>query len=118
MKLVNRRLRGLAANSFTKFFGHSFTDRMVRFDANLFIDLLRRGKRGRRLGGADNELANDIFATVGEEPTDWLVAISRSFEQLVLDTEAITGRFTDVTASLARLTAIIDRNNKVSPSCF
>lgn len=86
---------------------------MIRFDANLFIDLLRRGKRGRRLGGADNDLANDIFRVVGEEPTDWLVAISRTFEQVVIETGILNGRFNDITASLARLTAIIDRNNKV-----
>ena len=102
--------------AFRNNFGDPFADRMGAFNSDRFLDVLKMAKRDQRYheaGQTDGEFAKSVFSKVGGEPTEWLMAIARTFQDLNSEVKVLAEKSDNLRLSLYRVNALIIRCNKV-----
>ena len=106
----------LGQRVFIKNFGVGFGREMGHFESAKFLDILKQAKRDVRfqaLGQSSGEFGRNILEVVGGEPTDWLKALARSFQDVNNELRILAEKNDTLRKSLYRTNSLIIRCNQV-----
>ena len=109
-------MSNLGQRTFIKNFGVGFNREMGSFEHGKFMDILKQAKRDLRynaLGQSTGEFGKSIFEVVGNDPTDWLTALARSYQAVNDELRILADKNDTLRKSLYRTNSLIIRCNQV-----